>query len=353
MFQVVTLSQVFSKQSIARFRETHSRGDHRIFSDLRRRCKASSRSCYNNYINEIQSSARTVTKKFWNHVNYRYGDSPGCLMSCGWTRGRPPILLVLLAFSRSTSHRFMSIRRRGAKIQGLGHHRSLRQAFRSTLSPLGLSLPPWMRVEEWGQMVSRRSCSGIAPIHSVEFSPRSSICPSLWASCPPSGSTLSLLRSLRRVTGLTLEITARYAPFRQSQRPWLLVGALRPAMRQYIVPEQHGFIGGRSTTTSLLTSQEVVLRSFEEGCQVDCVCADFAKAFNKVPHQRLLLKLESFLIFGRLLAWLASYLAEEHLLTLVHGPLRCPARLASGPSTFFDFLNNVGTVLPNDVGFLV
>jgi len=41
---------------------------------------------------------------------------------------------------------------------------------------------------------------------------------------------------------------------------------------------------------------------------VDVVFLDFAKAFDKVPHQRLLLKLQSHGITGKLFNWISDWL---------------------------------------------
>ena len=38
---------------------------------------------------------------------------------------------------------------------------------------------------------------------------------------------------------------------------------------------------------------------------------DFAKAFDKVPHQRLLRKLEGYGVSGRLLAWIRGWLLNR------------------------------------------
>ena len=55
---------------------------------------------------------------------------------------------------------------------------------------------------------------------------------------------------------------------------------------------QHGFRKGRSCLTNLLSFLDRVTEELDNGGSVDVVYLDFAKAFDKVPHQRLLRKLE-------------------------------------------------------------
>ena len=44
--------------------------------------------------------------------------------------------------------------------------------------------------------------------------------------------------------------------------------------------------------------------------QIDVGILDFAKAFDKVPHSRLLYKLEYYGVTGNLLKWLTSFLSD-------------------------------------------
>ena len=53
---------------------------------------------------------------------------------------------------------------------------------------------------------------------------------------------------------------------------------------------QHGFIGGKFTLSNLIEYLEELTRLVDEGHSVDIVYLDFAKAFNKVPHMRLIKK---------------------------------------------------------------
>ena len=55
----------------------------------------------------------------------------------------------------------------------------------------------------------------------------------------------------------------------------------------------HGFLKNRSCLTNLLTYMENITKSVDEGHSVNSVYLDFRKAFDKVPHQRLLKKLEA------------------------------------------------------------
>jgi len=61
---------------------------------------------------------------------------------------------------------------------------------------------------------------------------------------------------------------------------------------ELIKDSQHGFRKGRSCLTNLLLFLDQVLKSVDEGHCVDIVFLDLAKAFDKVPHLRLLEKLK-------------------------------------------------------------
>ena len=60
-----------------------------------------------------------------------------------------------------------------------------------------------------------------------------------------------------------------------------------------INPSQHGFLKARSCLTNLLCFFEKITKCVDEGSPVDVIYFDFQKAFDKVPHQRLILKLKS------------------------------------------------------------
>ena len=62
------------------------------------------------------------------------------------------------------------------------------------------------------------------------------------------------------------------------------------AKYQLIHPSQHGFMKGRSCLTNLLEYLEELTKLMDMGKSVDIVYLDFAKAFDKVPIQRLLSK---------------------------------------------------------------
>jgi hypothetical protein len=57
-----------------------------------------------------------------------------------------------------------------------------------------------------------------------------------------------------------------------------------------IYKTQHGFVRGRSCLTNLLEFLEDVTEYVDQGSPVDVIYLDLQKAFDKVPHQRLLKK---------------------------------------------------------------
>jgi len=56
--------------------------------------------------------------------------------------------------------------------------------------------------------------------------------------------------------------------------------------------KQHGFVKGRSCLTNLLEVFEHLARCLDEGYGIDVIYLDNRKAFDTVPHQRLLTKLK-------------------------------------------------------------
>ena len=65
--------------------------------------------------------------------------------------------------------------------------------------------------------------------------------------------------------------------------------------------EQHGFVPNRDCVTNLLLALEDWAEALEFGYDIDVIYTDFAKAFDSVPHNRLLLKLKSLGIEGDVL----------------------------------------------------
>ncbi|MBW6351215.1 reverse transcriptase family protein, partial [Pseudomonas aeruginosa] len=67
---------------------------------------------------------------------------------------------------------------------------------------------------------------------------------------------------------------------------------------------QHGFRKKRSCLTNLLDFFHDILNLYDESKAVDIIYLDFQKAFDKVPHKRLLLKLKAHGIQDGVLKWI-------------------------------------------------
>jgi len=74
---------------------------------------------------------------------------------------------------------------------------------------------------------------------------------------------------------------------------------------------QHGFRKGSSCLSNLLIPSDKVLHGVHEGHSVDVVFLNLAKAFDKVPHERLLEKLTKHGIWGKLLGVISDWLSNR------------------------------------------
>ena len=82
---------------------------------------------------------------------------------------------------------------------------------------------------------------------------------------------------------------------------------------------QHGFMKNKSTTTNLLQFYDKIFQDYEEGRAVDIIFLDFKKAFDKVPHRKLLKKLKKYGISGDLLNWIQNWLTKRRQRVVING----------------------------------
>ena len=94
--------------------------------------------------------------------------------------------------------------------------------------------------------------------------------------------------------------------------------------------DQHGFRPRRSCNSQLLEVIQDWSCSIEQGDAIDALYLDFKKAFDAVPHQRLLNKLESYGITGNLKKWITSFLEDRRQQVVLRGCASPWASVTSG-----------------------
>jgi hypothetical protein len=78
-----------------------------------------------------------------------------------------------------------------------------------------------------------------------------------------------------------------------------------------IAKQQHGFVRNKACVTNLLETMDTITNSLAYKKWIDIIFLDFAKAFDKVPHRRLIHKLEANEISGNILKWIVNFLANR------------------------------------------
>ena len=93
---------------------------------------------------------------------------------------------------------------------------------------------------------------------------------------------------------------------------------------------QHGFRSGYSCESQVITVCKDIADCIDKGDKIDAVIISFSKAFDSVPHGRLLTKIAKSGVDSRVVVWIREFLLGRRQRVRVEGQISEEVRVTSG-----------------------
>jgi len=149
------------------------------------------------------------------------------------------------------------------------------------------------------------------------------------------GNKLVWHQSSRKATKALRQTTGLYPSHMSAAKLWsTLCSQIMQHLEEHSIlsDAQHGFRKRRSCETQLLLTLQDLSAALDNSKQINAILLDFSTAFDKVPYERLGVKLCHYGIRGNILAWIKSFLSNRTQQVLVEGVKSSPAPVTSGVS---------------------